>query len=607
MGVEAFGIEKEFLKDLLTQVDRGETQLPEFQRGWVWPDRNIASLIASISLGYPAGTVMMLRQGGETRFKTRAVEGAQPSSRTAPDRLILDGQQRLTSLYQSIHRKAPVETQDVRGKDVKGWFYLDMERAVLDDGDREDAIVFVPETKVRLDFRGRPVLDLSTSEKEFAARMFPCTSLFDSMPWMMGFFQFDPARQNENLKLWGSFHDAVVQRFIQYQLPVIELGRSTPRQAVCQVFEKVNTGGVTLTVFELLTATFAADDFDLRQDWDDRRKSWTTGKYDILANVANTDFLQAVALLATIERRQAAIEAGRDEASAPRIGCRRADMLNLTLPEYLKWAPDVTEGLKAAAQFLHAQHIFDTRFLPYGSQLIPMAAVFALLRKQADTVGARQKISRWYWCGVFGELYGGTTETRFARDVPDLVDWVRGAETEPRTVQEAQFVSGRLWSLRTRGSAAYKGIYALLLRESPLDWCTGSDMSDENYFDNAVDIHHIFPKVWCEKAGIDANRYNSIVNKTPLTARTNRIIGGRPPSVYLRGLAKNAETTPETIDRNVRSHQVSAADLRNDDFETVVSQRERALLSLISRVMGKEVQTDSPVDNELRGVFSGGL
>ena len=105
MGVEAFGIEKEFLKDLLTQVDRGEAQLPEFQRGWVWPDRNIAGLIASISLGHPAGTVMMLKQGGDVRFKTRSVEGA-PRASAAPDRLILDGQQRLTSLHQSLFREA---------------------------------------------------------------------------------------------------------------------------------------------------------------------------------------------------------------------------------------------------------------------------------------------------------------------------------------------------------------------------------------------------------------------------------------------------------------------------------------------------------------------
>ncbi|GAB3006187.1 DUF262 domain-containing protein [Saccharothrix stipae] len=281
MGVEAFGIEKEFLKDLLIQVDKGEAQLPEFQRGWVWPDRNIASLIASISLGYPAGTVMMLKQGGDVRFKTRSVEGA-PRASAVPDRLILDGQQRLTSLYQSLFRDAPVETHDVRGNSTRGWFYIDMEKALLGDGDREEAVVFVPETKIRLDFRGQALLDLSTPEQEFTHRMFPCTAVFNSMQWMMGFFQHSPEHQSENLALWSKFHEAVVKRFEQYQLPVIELGKSTPRQAVCQVFEKVNTGGVTLTVFELLTATFAADDFDLRQDWTDRRAQWA-GKYGILS------------------------------------------------------------------------------------------------------------------------------------------------------------------------------------------------------------------------------------------------------------------------------------------------------------------------------------
>ncbi|GAA2670633.1 MULTISPECIES: DUF262 domain-containing protein [Actinosynnema] len=591
MGVEAFGIEKEFLKDLLTQVDRGEAQLPEFQRGWVWPDRNIASLIASISLGYPAGTVMMLKQGGDVRFKTRSVEGA-PQASAVPDRLILDGQQRLTSLYQSLFREAPVETHDVRGNTSRGWFYIDMEKALLGDGDREEAVVFVPETKIRLDFRGQALLDLSTQEQEFTHRMFPCTAVFHSMQWMMRFIQHSPERQSENLELWSKFHEVVVKRFEQYQLPVIELGKSTPRQAVCQVFEKVNTGGVTLTVFELLTATFAADDFDLRQDWADHRAQWA-GKYGLLSEVANTDFLQAVTLLATYERHRAAVETGRDEAAVPRIGCRRADMLNLTLPEYRKWAPAVTDGLKSAAQFLHSQHIFDTRFLPYGSQLIPMSAIFSLLGTKAETVGARQKISRWYWSGVFGELYGGTTETRFARDVPEVVAWVTGQGDEPRTVQEAQFFSSRLWSLRTRGSAAYKGLYALLLKAGPVDWGTGSDMSDENYFDNAVNIHHVFPKAWCEKQGISPADYNSIVNKTPLTARTNRIIGGRAPSVYLRGLAKTADATPEQVDRNVESHLISATDLRNDDFDAAMRARQRALLTLIGEAMGKGAQIDT--------------
>lgn len=64
MPVDTYGIEKEFLHDLLKEAENGRAQLPEFQRGWVWPDKNIASLLASISLGYPSGTLMMLRTGG---------------------------------------------------------------------------------------------------------------------------------------------------------------------------------------------------------------------------------------------------------------------------------------------------------------------------------------------------------------------------------------------------------------------------------------------------------------------------------------------------------------------------------------------------------------
>jgi hypothetical protein len=188
---------------------------------------------------------------------------------------------------------------------------------------------------------------------------------------------------------------------------------------------------------------------------------------------------------------------------------------------------------------------------------------------------------------------GGTTETRFARDLPELVAWATGHGTERRTVQEAQFFSSRLWTLRTRGSAAYKGLYALLLQGRPVDWGTGSDMSDENYFDNAVDIHHVFPKAWCEKQGIPPADYNSILNKTPLTARTNRIIGGRAPSAYLRGLAKSAETTQEQVDLNVRSHKISPAALRADDFRAAMTARETALLALISAVMGKDAQIDT--------------
>ncbi|NEE20966.1 hypothetical protein G3M58_82715, partial [Streptomyces sp. SID7499] len=84
-----------------------------------------------------------------------------------------------------------------------------------------------------------------------------------------------------------------------------------------------------------------------------------------------------------------------------RIGCKRKDMLELGLDEYRRYAPLVVQGFKDAAKFLRQQYLFDTKFLPYGTQLIPLAAILSTLGEQAEPAGAQQKLARWYWCGVF--------------------------------------------------------------------------------------------------------------------------------------------------------------------------------------------------------------
>jgi len=594
MSIDTFGIEKEFLRTLLQEVADGRAQLPEFQRGWVWPAGNIASLLASISQGYPVGTVMMLRTGGEVRFKQRPVEGATPPPQAHADRLILDGQQRLTSLFQALYRGTAVQTQDVRRQRVSGWFYIDMAAALDPHADREESIYFVPEERVVYNFRREPLRDLSSREKEYQALFFPLDQALDPQEWWIGFQEYWDYDRSK-IMFWTEFQRQVVNHFTTYQLPIIELGRATPREAVCQVFEKVNTGGVTLTVFELLTATYAADEFDLREDWQRRRAHWSAPEHRILHETSNTDFLQAVTLLATHARRDAAAAQGiEDEERLPRIGCKRSDMLGLTLPEYQRFAPDIVRGLVAASKFLHRQYLFEPRYLPYGTQLIPLAAILAVLGAEAENAGAERKIAQWFWCGVFGELYGGSTETRFSRDLPEVVAWVRGS-TVPRTVYEAEFAPNRLHTLRTRVSAAYKGIYALLLKEGALDWRTGSLATVDTYFDEATDIHHIFPKHWCERQGIAPRDYNSIINKTPLSARTNRVIGGRAPSEYLRRLANSARIDADTLDKYLSSHLCEPGLLRADDFHRFYAVRKRALLDRIGEAMGKPIDADTAV------------
>lgn len=190
-----------------------------------------------------------------------------------------------------------------------------------------------------------------------------------------------------------------------------------------------------------------------------------------------------------------------------------------------------------------------------------------------------------------GPVPGGSTETRIAHDLPQVVAWIRDpGAPEPRTVQEAQFFDSRLWTLRTRGSAAYKGIYVQLLMRGVADWRSGGTLTAQHYFDEAVDIHHVFPQAWCDKQGIDRNRYNSILNKTPLAAKTNRIIGGHAPSEYLTRLANGAGTTVEAIEALVAPHLIDPALLVSDDFEASMAARQDALLVMISDAMGKPTQ-----------------
>jgi len=374
-----------------------------------------------------------------------------------------------------------------------------------------------------------------------------------------------------------------------YDVPIIKIMKQTPKEAVCRVFEKVNTGGVSLTVFELLTATFATDDFNLRDDWDARRKRFNKRK--VLASLKSDDLLQAISLTASREHRNAKLASDPDIQRAPAITCKRKDLLKLTLHQYKGGADMIEKGFQEAAKLMHSQRIFDWRDLPYRTQMVPLAAIFTVLDKEAENEGTRAKLTRWFWCGVFGELYGGAIESRFARDLPEVLEWIKGGD-EPSTVAEASFAASRLRTLRSRNSAAYKGLYALLLRDGGLDLLSGKGIDVQMYFDEKIEIHHIFPQKYCREQGIDMKLCDSIVNKTAVSARTNRIVGGNAPSEYLAKLKKQAGMEDGRMKTILGSHVIDADALMRDDFESFFERRQQALLKRIEAAMGKPVNLD---------------
>ena len=199
------------------------------------------------------------------------------------------------------------------------------------------------------------------------------------------------------------------------------------------MFEKVNTGGVVLNVFELATASFAADaeHFSLRDDWDERKKRLYNQPGGVLQGLDGNQFLQAVALLKTQEDRRSAISQGKTGQQIPAIGCRRRDILNLNLNDYQNWADRVEQGFVDAGEFLVSQYVYGSRNVPYGTQLVPLAALFVELGNELNPYNAKQKLEQWYWSGVFGEAYGGTVESQFALDLAEVSEWVHGGPRPP--------------------------------------------------------------------------------------------------------------------------------------------------------------------------------
>lgn len=589
--MSTFDSTKRSLPEILADIVKGKIQLPDFQRGWVWDDDHIRSLLVSIARSFPVGAIMLLETGGQARFQLRLVEGVALPPGSSAELLILDGQQRLTTLTQVLALKTAVNTRNDKGKDIQLHYYWHIPTA-LEGGLRlEDAIIAVEEDKIEwTNFGKDKKLDLSAPEHEYEKMYFPCDQSLDWAGWLQGLNKHHP----EHLSQFLLFQQNVLNKFSSYQVPVIQLHKSTTKEAVCLVFEKVNTGGVPLNVFELMTATFAADNYNLRDDWYGSKERNVESRYKrmckepILKQVETTDYLQAITMLHTLGKHNADLAAGKRDKQVAPVSAKRVSILGLELADYKKWADPAEQGFMLTAKFLRREHVRDPRELPYRTQLPPLAAVLALIKEKWLEPKINDKLSRWYWCGVLGELYGGAVESRMANDVAELLEWFDDDTKVPRTVSDANFSPDRLDKLQSRLSAAYKGINMLVLREGAKDFFWKAEIKELDQEDIALDIHHIFPQEWCQEKDIQRDTYNSIINKTPISYKANRKIGGHAPSIYLRKLQeeKTVQLSDDAMDALVASHGISATALRSNDFEAHYQARKLALLALIGKAMG---------------------
>ncbi|MCB9660528.1 MAG: DUF262 domain-containing protein [Sandaracinaceae bacterium] len=594
-----FDSTKTRLATVLDDIMSGKIQLPDFQRGWVWDDEHIRSLLVSIARAFPIGAVMLLETGGDARFKVRPVEGVTglhpATSADLAEKLILDGQQRLTSLTQVLKMHTPVLTKDPKKRVLRRHYYIDIDMALSGPEHYDEAVIGVDEERtLRTNFGRDITLDLSSSEKEYANLHFPCDQILNSDAWEQGLHEHRPDR----FGAYMTFRKTVLEQFRSYDVPVIELKKDNTKEAVCLVFEKVNTGGVQLSVFELVTATYAADGVNLRDEWYGNASDGIEGigprlhHQPLLRDVQPTDFLQGLSLLHTYARRRADLADGKTGKQVTGVSAKRESVLGLPLSAYKSLREPLFRGFWLAAKFLRKESFFSRRDTPYRTQLVPLACILTLLEDRWLEPKAYDRLARWFWSGVLGELYGGAVETRMGNDLQEVMAWIDGSEVEPGTVRDANFQPARLDTLRSRNSAAYKGIHVLIQRNGAKDWfwkTTIRELDETDWEECKLDIHHVFPKDWCQKRGIPPKRFDSILNKTPISYKANRMIGGRAPSAYLEQLAAHAQVQLDSaaMDALLATHFLDPGFLRSDDYDGFIEARRRTLLAEISRVMGK--------------------
>ena len=338
-SISTFDITKEALPDFLLHIQQGKIQLPDLQRSFCWPDDQVKELIASVSLAWPVGAVLLLLLGNSNvKFKPRLIEGVTLKNIPSPSKLILDGQQRSTALFMALFSSQPVWIKEKKSQKIQErWYYIDIEKALDPFVEREEAIISLPASRIKSGFGLNGSLDCSTPQKEYETLMFPVEKVFHYASWRAAYskyWHYDAAK----LELIDRFESEIIKKFEHYQIPIIQLRAELSKLAVCRVFEKINTISSELNFFDLTTAFFASVDFSLRDDFE--ATSQRLHKFSVLQGVKNTDWLQAVTLVATYHRRMEALKSNPQISKPPGVASRRNFRFKLVarrVPEILRY------------------------------------------------------------------------------------------------------------------------------------------------------------------------------------------------------------------------------------------------------------------------------
>jgi hypothetical protein len=525
------------LKDWFSEIRNGYLALPRFQRHEAWSHKQVGALLDTVLNQLPAGAVLTLDVGDKKPFIARAVVGA-PDLQDKETSYLLDGQQRLTALWRSLH-----DDYESRNFFVK----------VSDDG------TFSTESVGRWLHKSNKVYPLWADEakEQWSRNLIPLTLLCPNLE--------NGTKVNDWAKSAGSNSDEVLELvslvgtlkelISSFNIPFLSLKKETSKDVALDVFIKMNTSSSPLTAYDIVVAQVEAGTGQSLHDLVDEVKEAAPFAENYLHPA---DWALAVGALLQDKTTTKSVYLEPDFSAA-----------------LIKNWEDIKRGIRRATEFLREQHIYDNQRLATDVVLYPLAALWSKVSDGGDSEGeARVILKKYLWRAFFTERYEKTSATRALVDFKDLSNLLKGESVKtPIIFDNTLFPLPEQEELKTAGwpkrrDRLPRAMLALSLNSGAFDFADGSQLSSENI--GKREYHHLFPDAWLTNRGAESNEIYLALNCALVTWKTNRTMAAKAPSVYME---ERMKVGSDEIMRRLNTHYIPMKELMLDDYETFLDAR----------------------------------
>ena len=564
---------------IITEVKAGRLGVPVFQRKFTWSRRQIEELWESIFQGFFVGSI--LTWGENKSVEAHPVDGA--PDLTDRTEIILDGQQRITSLYKAV----------VPGDNPDDFLYFVDLKSLLDPrSDMADTV-----TSYKRQVAGsRGYLDKST---QFEKKLFPISAFSNNHPvWLNEFREYlereESYTEEEATKYHEQLQAAMNHVWFQFKIPMVQLPGSMNLQKVAEVFGRINSKGTPLGMFDLLNAKFIMRGIKLKVLWKDAQAEFANIRYVAEKTAADSEklLIQSMCLYKKGSFRRedlfsldaAYVEAGRFDM----------DAFELDWKNSCRFLSDAIGKIMSRRGTGFGAIRFS--LIPYTITIPIMVAMLHNISTRSDRLKCMGKIEAWYWAAVFSNRYSGSTYTKAEKDFREIKEWFdEDAAVPTMVIQQREKLDRLKFNTSNKNDAVFKAVMCMILKDNPLDL-----VGDEPPHTHRFNAHRVFPKT---KAGQSDAQMDSCLNMVPIADSTwDEYMRDSDPPAYLERMSKEMGNSDNSIEKRLQVYLISDTALermKNNDYAGFIEARAETIRKKLGDLISPKPGDDDNIDKFL--------